>query len=425
LDKDKSIISLLQKYRQEHLIEDISLLNTDEKDSLLKQLKLIDQFYPCLSFSDKIALEEPLSPFTRCNQRRDADDRLANRAVQEGRIGIILLAGGEGTRLGFSKPKGMFPISVLKNKTLFQIFSEKIFYAQKKYQKRLYLSVMVNPQSKGLIMSFFKENNFFGLQESQVDFFCQQMTPFFTEENKWFWEKKGKIAEGTEGNGGVFYHFCKSPVFKKWQNLNIDTVNILSIDNPLADPFDEKMLALHIKENADVTMCAIVAEKNKKRGGLAYVNGTARVLEYFYLEQKKLPIFFSNTGIYLVRLCYIAKVFEKPLPLHKVKKKTKKWTVEERVSAYKYERFIFDAFAFTDRVSVFHGKKNECFSPLKELKDLEVVKEAMVKKDKKILKELLQFETDKNILEISQEFHYPTEDFLAKWKKNTEKNLFF
>lgn len=416
MDIDNKIIFLLEKYEQKHLIYDLASLCSNEKKDLLIQLSAIDQY--SLSNTPLENCTETFSPLNKCSSITGEDSHLGNKAVKEGRVGIILLAGGEGTRLNFSSPKGMFPISVLKNKSLFQFFCEKIFFAQKKYQKKLYLSVMVNANSQPSIVSFFQEHDFFGLEKNQVDFFCQRTFPFFNEEGKWFWEQKGRIAEGTEGNGGVFAHFYKSPIFQKWKSLQIDTIKILSIDNPLADPFNEKMLGMHKRKNAAVSMCAIPFEIGTKRGGFALVNKTPRILEYLYLEQKNIPISFSNTGIYLVSMDYIHAVFDKSLPLHKISKKTKRWHMGKLTEAfaYKYEKFIFDAFTFTNKIALFEDKKENCFSPLKELKDVEEVKKAMVKKDKKILTKIIGYQVNNEIIELSQAFHHPTKKLLEKWK---------
>lgn len=383
------INTLLEKHSQKHLIHDVEQLTSTELEILLKQLQYIDT---CINLLDNTQNSEILKwsesfiPLEKCSETLLEDFQIGELVVEKGKVGCVLLAGGEGTRLGYFKPKGMFPMSALNDKSLFQILVEKIRLAQKKYQKKLYLALMVNPITSEKIVSFFEENHFFGLEKNQIDFFLQEMLPFFDENKKWFWKEKGVIAEGTEGNGRIFEHFYKSSIYQKWDKLGIEFASIIPVDNPLVDPFNEQMIGLHQRSKADVTICCIPSKKGENMGGLALVENNIRVLEYVYFGNRQIPTHLSNTGIYLVSLDYIGKIHTKHLPLHKIQKSSPVWCREsvKNISSYKYEQFIFDAFVFSENVSTYLSTEDQCFAPLKDQSDIERINQILIKTDKKL-----------------------------------------
>lgn len=390
LDK---ITLLLEKHDQKHLICDLDGLDSQQKDLLLEQLQNIDFQIEKNSYieNQSSSLEHDLSPLESCEKILVGDSKLGRKFLSSGKMGCILLAGGEGSRLGFSKPKGMFPLVSLNNKSLFQVFVEKIRATQNKYQKKFYLAVMVNPFTAKQIYSFFEDHHFFGLNKTQVDFFCQEMLPYFDAKGKWHWSFDGKIAVGTEGNGRVFHHFYKSPIYKKWMRLGIKQTSVIPIDNPLAKPFDLSCLGMHLRNDANVTIASIPTKKDKKMGGLVLENGKIKVLEYFYLKDKNIPVYFSNIGIYLVKMEIIAEIQSRFLPFHKVQKKIPKPQDrnKNKMVAFKHESFIFDAFYFLDKVCCFESK-SKYFVPLKEKSDITKVNNALLLAEKNLLKKLVK-----------------------------------
>jgi len=390
LDK---IIFLLEKHDQKHLIPDLDGLDSQQKDFLLEQLQNIDlqirENFPKKEQSSSLVCN--LSALESCEKILVGDSKLGRKFLSSGKMGCILLAGGEGSRLGFSKPKGMFPLVSLNNKSLFQVFVEKIRAAQNKYQKKFYLALMVNPFTAKQIYSFFEDHHFFGLDKTQIDFFCQEMLPYFDGKGRWRWSSDGKIAVGTEGNGKVFHHFYKSPIYKKWIRLGIKQTSVIPIDNPLAKPFDLSCLGMHLRKDANVTITCIPTKKDKKMGGLVLENGKIKVLEYFYLKDKNIPIYFSNIGIYLIKIETIEQLESRFLPLHKVEKKIPKSQCrnKNRTMAFKHEIFIFDAFYSLGKVCCFESK-SKYFVPLKDKCDITKVNNALLSAEKNLIKKLVK-----------------------------------
>lgn len=378
------ITIFLKKHKQEHLLKDLSILTLNELENLLTQLIKIDQNLQSLGLPEKSLpqLDSNVKPMMKCSQIMPTDKEQGLKYLKKQIVGCLILAGGEGSRLGFFKPKGMFPIKALNNKSLFEIYVDKILLAQKKYSKKFYLAVMVSPVNSLQIISFFKKHHFFGLEENQVDFFSQNLLPFFDKDGKWFWKEKGIIAEGTDGNGGVFKNFYKSGIIKKWKQLNIEMTSILSIDNLLANPYEEALIGMHKRTNADITIWCIHFEKRKCMGGLVLVNRAIRIMEYFYLKKEATPVYFSNAGTYLINLDFIEKNHSNVLPLYKIKKPTQKWTSKgkKKSLAFKYESFIFDNFNCSKKIETFLSLKEESYAPLKNKDDIDVINQSLLKK---------------------------------------------
>ncbi|GAB5411691.1 MAG: UTP--glucose-1-phosphate uridylyltransferase [Chlamydiales bacterium] len=271
------------------------------------------------------------------------------RAILEGKVACIVCAGGMGTRLGISGPKGT--AKVLGEKTLFQLLCEKA-------PKGASIAIMTSPQNDRATREFFLRHNHFGLQ---VEFFVQNELPLMDTNGNWFADKNGKTAMAPDGNGEVLQLLYKSGIYEKWQKRGVEYVNILPIDNPLADPFDPELISLMIEKRVSLSIKAIEkCDCHEHLGLLAEKNGRLYVLEYSEYKQKKLDSWtIGNTGLFAVTMAFIEKVHGATLPLHLAKKKLG----EKKV--YKFEKFNFDLFAHVNSYAGIISDRKKCFSPLK------------------------------------------------------------
>lgn len=367
----------------------------------------------------------PIAPFKDArfwNSQIDKGDGL--QLLKEGAMGCLIAAGGQGTRAKVPMPKGMFPISRIKGKSFFQIFSEKTLAASRLARKPLHLAIMTSPLNGDEIRAFFQENHYFGLDKDQVDFFNQEMLPFLNDEGETFLSAPNHIAEGPNGNGTAIKEFVKSGIWEKWQKKGIRYLNFVMIDNPLADPFDKDLLAFHVKQNAELTLKCIERDDPEEKVGLIVrSNEKVKVVEYseapknIFCDTKSYSL--ANISLFLINMDAAFDLSHEIMPLHAAIKPAIYFNEASATSAiklaWKFEYFIFDILEFLKKVEVLVYPKNLCFAPLKSSDDIVKVQAALLESDRRVFKSVSNTEAPSWAFELDQQFYYPTEALKRKW----------
>lgn len=433
----------LQQLDQHHLLDYLETLNPPQKKLLQENLESID--FSLLAHQRRIVLHpeppksNPLDAFDTFAFAGDSKGKvLGQEQINQGKVACLILAGGEGTRLNFPGPKGLFPISVIRHKSLFQLFAEKTAAASRLANRQLPLAIMTSPQNDAITRRFFSENHYFGLSESQVSFFSQGLLPLLDAEGRLFLESPTKIAEGTNGNGFCFQYLKESGLLSQWMTQGVQYLNIVLIDNPLADPFDAELVGFHHQKNAEVTIkCTEKRSAHENVGVLVKENGLTRVYEYSELPDSekealspdgKLKHRCANLSLFCFSLPFIDKVSTigyDSLPLHKAWKAAKFLAAEgatkqsNQPMAWKFEAFIFDILTQATHIQALLYPREACFSPLKNASgnnSIDTVRAALQEYDRKIFTSISGLPSPQVPFELSQEFHYPTPDLLRFWK---------
>lgn len=335
-----------------------------------------------------------LKPFQNIRDIASFQDNLGKKALEEGKVGCILVAGGQGTRLGLSGPKGCLQVTPATHQTLFQYFAEKLKAASKRYKKPLKMAIMTSLENHEETVKCF--------HSSQISFFTQGELPLLHEDGS------PSNLTGPDGNGACVEAFFNSGIGDAWMKEGIEYVTFILVDNPLADPFDAALISAHIQEGVEASIkCIQRADPEEKLGILVEENGHPAVLEYMEIpkEDRTRP-FAGNISLFCFSMPFLKRVSKVELPLHRTLKK----------NLWKFEKFIFDILPYSHSTQALLYPREMTFAPIKDSTDLEKARKALTLKDRKILEAITGTGAPPSVLEIDPAFHYPDSDLLAKWK---------
>lgn len=353
------------------------------------------------------------------------------RRIKKGEAACLIVAGGQGSRLGFDGPKGLFPITPYSKKSLFQFFSEKIAALSHLVGRSLPLAIMTSPHNHEETVSFFQEHNFFGLQPSFVDFFMQEHQLFLDEEGQAFLDRTDHLAEGPNGNGVACMQLVKSGVWDKWQQQGVRLVNFIQIDNPLADPFDAELIGYTAAQDCDVVIKSIKREDPQEKVGVIVLQEEkVSVVEYSEIEEKeqlardstgelKHPL--ANISQFCFNRDFIQRVGEmgyEALPMHCAHKATSYLNESGKVirakdpMAWKFETFIFDLLKLSKHTGVLVYPRSACYASVKNAEgphSPKTVQEALEMREREI------WERVKGVPAPDERFELPMEMYYADY----------
>lgn len=334
--------------------------------------------------------------------------------LREGKCAAVVLAGGEGSRLKCAGPKGCVPISRVKRKTLFQLMAEKVKAASLLVDYPLQLAIMTSPGNRVETETYFIQNAFFGLEPSQLSFFCQDVAPYEDFDGTLF-------SSGPKGNGGVFRSLCSAGIWEKWHALRVEYVNVLPIDNPLALPFDPELFGFHAAKRCDVALKVGKRRDSQEKVGVVVCQGERlEIVEYFELPKGfEAPI--ANLGLYSFSMDFINRVRDVHLPLHKAKKAVRRDGVTPKEpNAWKSEEFIFDLFSYASRCEALLYPREEVFAPLKNLEgedSIASVQAALLAHEQRLYTQITGLAAKcGDRFELSPAFYYPSQELCRRWK---------
>lgn len=428
------ITDVLHSLGQSQLIGSIQELSPEELEVLWAQLQKYD---PDLAKRQRGLLASSTtttdySPWEEFTESGNDQDRLRGEAlIKEGKVGCLILAGGQGTRFGYAGPKGAVPVTAIKGKSCFQLFSERCKAAGVWTGKKLPLSIMTSPSNHVQTVEVFKSNSYFGLDGEQVSFFEQGELPFMDDCGNWLLEKNGKILEGPDGNGHALHLFFQTGIWEQWKRFGIEYLNVIFVDNPLADPFDPEFVGFTERSRADAALKAIRRlVPDEKMGALAESGGKLKVIEYSEIPLGSSPFNFSSTGMFCIRMDFIEHLCKESapeFPLHLARKMAKVFdgASEHPIKIWKCERFLFDLLDYVQRSAVLVCPREKIYAPLKNAsgdKSLETVRQALLLHDKQQYLALTGKIAPVDEFELDPAFYYPSKTLSQSLKEFTLLN---
>jgi len=310
--------------------------------------------------------------------------RLGSDLLAAGRVAVMVVAGGQGTRLGFSGPKGTFPIGPVSGRSLFQAQAQKIRAMTRRYGRSIPWYIMTSPATDRETKQFFESNEYFELSRKDVFFFEQPTVPAVDFEGRLILEAPDRIFESPNGHGGSIPALVDSGAVADMRARGVDTLFYYQVDNPLVRIEDPAYLGLHAEVAAEMS-CKVVPKRDpdEKMGVVALVDGRLGIVEYTELEDRyrhartpagDLLFWAGNIAVHIFDLAFIERVAERAdelLPYHASAKKIPYVDPEGRrvepdePTGLKFERFVFDALPAASRARVVEANREEEYAPVK------------------------------------------------------------
>lgn len=389
---EKSTIEILNKYSQEHILEYLPYLTKEEEKKLEEQILKIDfeqlQKLYATTKQEKHVEEKKIEHISYTDKAKLPEDRrkkleeVGEDIISSGKYAVITMAGGQGTRLGHSGPKGTYCLNTKNGpKYIFEIIIDTLKRGKEKYGVTIPWYVMTSKENNKETIDFLEEHNYFGYDKSKVKFFIQGELPLIDTNGKVILDKEKNIKEAADGNGGIYEAVVKSGALKSMKENNIEWIFVSNIDNILSNFVDPLLVGLTIEENRKIAAKSVAkAGPQEKIGVFCKVNGTPKVIEYIDLPQEmaekrdndgELLFGEGNFGNYLFNVSVFEDLANVKLGYHAAFKKigylseTGKYIEPESPNVYKFEAFIFDAFERYDNITILRVKREDEFAPVK------------------------------------------------------------
>jgi len=438
----EKVIEKVYDHKQEHVFEYWEQLLDVERKELLDDLAEIDfdllkQIYSH-THDGRITEFQPAPyitlPSTDAERKEFMQAHEAGEAhIREGKVAAFLVAGGQGSRLGYDGPKGKFPVGPVSGKTLFHFHAEKIASSQDKYGVVIPFFIMTSRDNHQETETFFREQDYFGLSPVNVHFFTQNMIPSLDLKGKLILSETNRIFMNPDGHGGSLTALRTSGALNKMQQNGIETVSYFQVDNPLVKIIDPLFIGFHVLESSEISSKALKkASANEKTGVfVAFGSGKTGIVEYSDLteEQSRMKgadgeLIFSaaNPAIHLFSLKFIESITGEQgpsLPYHTAKKKIPAVVngAPQEISGYKYEKFVFDALPLSLKNVILETPREEEFAPVKNAAGTDSVETAHELMEKLyrnwIISRGIKIPPSVRVIEISPRFALCAEDIPA------------
>ncbi len=391
------LLAALAPFGQEHVLRFWDALGPPKRESLAKEVQSVDFRLLGELFGrtdDKAAVRDlvaraaaPRSFQLGCPANPVPPQAARQRGVEalrSGHVAAMLVAGGQGTRLGFPHPKGMFPIGPVSGKTLFQIHLEKVLASSLRYGVRIPLYLMTSPETHDETEAFLSREGRFGIPASDLVLFCQGTMPTVdAQTGKALLADRHRLALSPDGHGGMVAAFQRSGALDDALRRGVRHLFYFQVDNPLVHVCDPEFLGYHLLAGSEFTTQVVrKREPWEKVGNVIQVDGRLHVIEYSDLPDDvanrragdgSLEIWAGSIAVHVVELSFLQRMAgsAEGLPFHRALKKVPYLDEQGNLvrpgqpNAIKFERFIFDLMPMAERAIVVEVDPATHFAPLK------------------------------------------------------------
>jgi len=390
----------LVAFGQQHLLDFWDELDEQEQESLAADIRSIDFELVARLYKDRqansradeiqaLAERATAVPSFRLGDRdnRFSPDEAQHRgaeAIRSGHVAVGLVAGGQGTRLGFAHPKGMYPIGPVSGNSLFQIFIERILATKRRYGSPVPLYLMTSPTTHAQTVEFLASEHRFGLPEDELTIFCQGTMPAVdAATGKVLLAERHRVALSPDGHGGMLAALERHGCLADMRTRGVRHLFYLQVDNPLVEVCSPEFIGYHLLAGSELSTQVIGKQTPFDRlGNVVQVDGRLHVIEYSDLpphvakrrrEDGSLLLRLGSLGVHVMDVAFLERMAATAdaLPFHVAHKKVPyvdaggKRVEPKEPNAVKFERFIFDMMPSATGAIVLEVDAARHFAPLK------------------------------------------------------------
>ncbi|KAJ4828275.1 UDP-N-acetylglucosamine diphosphorylase 1 [Turnera subulata] len=402
----QALLERLKDYGQESVFALWDELFPEERDLLVNDLEAVDlprmdRIIRCSLRSQGSWLRLPVAAIEpvpegsvstveeRTPEERERWWKMGLKAISDAKLAVLLLSGGQGTRLGSSDPKGCFNIGLPSGKSLFQLQAERILCVQRLAAQAanegsggsvsIHWYIMTSPFTDEATRRFFESHKYFGLEAEQVTFFQQGTIPCVSKDGRFIMETRSKLAKAPDGNGGVYTALKYSKLLEDMASRGIKYVDCYGVDNALVRVADPTFLGYFIDKGVAAAAKVVRKAYPQEKVGVFVRRGKGgplTVVEYSELDQSlasainqqsgRLRFCWSNVCLHMFTVDFLNQVangLENDSIYHLAEKKIP--SIHGHTMGLKLEQFIFDAFPYAPSTALFEVLREEEFAPVK------------------------------------------------------------
>jgi UDP-N-acetylglucosamine/UDP-N-acetylgalactosamine diphosphorylase len=394
----------LTDHHQQHLLRFIDDLDDPQRDSLLEQLARLDLdaldewIETYVRHTPSYELPAEITPPPTYPARATDElamtygkaEQLGATYISQGKVAAFVVAGGQGTRLGYDGPKGCFECTPITHKPLFATFAEQLLAAGQRHGVSIPWYIMTSPINDAATRAFFSKHNYFGLNEADVMFFTQGTVPAIDFNGKLLLADKGQLAVNPNGHGGSLLALQTSGALADMASRGVEVISYFQVDNPLVRCIDPLFIGLHAMNCAEMSAKALSKrDPMEKLGNFCLIDGRVNVIEYSDMpedlaracnEDGTLQFSAGSIAIHLLSRRFVERLTEGgrcQLPFHRAEKKVPHIDAAGNAvkpdgpNAIKLEMFVFDAMPLAENCVILETVRSEEFSPIKNAEGLD------------------------------------------------------
>ena len=402
---ENELSSILKEHGQEHIFAAYQRLDEEGKKKLSAQVERIDWSIVAMANHEELKQErgklEPLSALevSEIEKNKEKYSKIGIDAIKAGKVGAVLLAGGQGTRLGSDGPKGKYNIGITKDVFIFERLIRNLLDVTDKAGCFVPLYIMTSDKNHEETTSFFEEKNYFGYPKDFVKFFKQEMAPSVDFNGKLYMESEDSLSLSPNGNGGWFYSMAVTGVLEDVKARGVEWLNIFAVDNVLQRIADPVFVGATL-DSGCVSGAKVVrkADPHEKVGVLCLEDGKPSIVEYYEMTDEIINSrepngdLSYNFGVilnYLFRVDKLEKIMNEKMPVHVVEKKIPyitengEYISPETPNGYKFELLVLDMIHLLDNCLSFEVVRDYEFAPIKNKTGVDSVEsaQALLKKN--------------------------------------------